>query len=276
MVELFRIGHVSIYLFGVTILIGMLTGLWMMIREGKRKGLDSNKMLDLATYGIISAVVGARVYYVIAFNFSYYLKHPIEIFAINQGGLSIQGGLIAGITFALWYTKKHKLSFWKAADAFAPGIILGQAIGRIGCDVFGIPMENIYPWGIRINGQILHPAQLYEMFLDLILFTYLWRSRGKSKYNGELFIKYVVGFSMIRGIVEFFRSNPIVFKPFTIAHVTSLIIIIVALIIGSRIKKKGQIQHQDVENGIATVGATEYGLIAIIGIVGTWFYYFIH
>jgi phosphatidylglycerol:prolipoprotein diacylglycerol transferase len=238
--------------------------------------MDSNKMLDLALYTIIAAVIGARAYYILVFNFSYYIQNPIEVFHIRSGGLSIQGALIAGILFALWYTKKNNISFLKAADTFAPGIIMGQAIGRIGCDVFGIPMKNVYPWGININNQILHPAQLYEMFLDLILFAYLWKGRTRIKYNGEIFIKYIIGFSINRAIVEFFRSNPIVIQPFSVAHITSFVIIAVALGIGRIIKRKQLESKKDAIDNTVSVSIIEYVLILAVGLIGTWIYYNIH
>lgn len=276
MVELLRIGHISIYLFGVTIALGMLAGLYIMSAEAKRKGLNSDKMFDLALYTIIAAVLGARLYYIIAFNLGFYLKNPIEIIKISSGGLSIQGGLIGGILFAIWFTKKKGISFLKAADAFAPGIVIGQAIGRIGCDVFGVPMKNIYFWGININGQILHPAQMYEMLLDLILFTYLWSKKGKIKYNGEIFIKYIIGFSINRAIVEIFRTNPIIIGPLTVAHVTSIIVIIIAIVANKLIKNKSQIAHESAANNTVGVPAYQYILILALAVVGLCLYYFIH
>ncbi|MFT9493446.1 prolipoprotein diacylglyceryl transferase [Anaerosolibacter sp.] len=276
MKELFRVGNFGIYVFGVAIVFGMIAGLWIMMRESKRKGMDSNKMLDLALYTIVAAVVGARVYYILAFDFSHYVQNPIEIFHLRSGGLSIQGALIVGILFALWYTKKNNISFLKAADTFAPGIIMGQAIGRIGCDVFGIPMKNIYPWGININNQILHPAQLYEMFLDLILFTYLWKGRTRIKYNGEIFIKYIIGFSLNRAIVEFFRSNPIVIQPFSVAHITSFVIIAAALVIGRIIKRKQPESKEAAVDHTVNISILEYALIIAVGLIGTWIYYNIH
>ncbi|TDT63653.1 prolipoprotein diacylglyceryl transferase [Fonticella tunisiensis] len=276
MVELFKIGHFSIYLFGVTIALGMLAGIFIMSREAKRKGLNADKMFDLALYTILAAILGARLYYIIAFAPGYYLKNPGEIIKINAGGLSIQGGLIGGILFALWYTKKKEISFWRAADAFAPGIALGQAIGRIGCDVFGIPMKKIYPWGIKVSGQILHPAQMYEMILDLILFTYLRRRRGKIKYNGELFIKYIIGFSINRAVVEIFRTNPIVINPLTIAQVTSIAIIIIALFVNRFLKSRSEILQEDVANNTVEVPIYQYLLILALAAAGMWFYYYIH
>jgi phosphatidylglycerol:prolipoprotein diacylglycerol transferase len=274
--ELFRIGHFSIHVFGVTIALGILVGLWIMMKEAKRKGLEADKILDLGIYTIIVSILGARLYYVIAFNLSYYIEHKKEIIMINNGGLSIQGALIAGTIFAIWYTGRKNIHFWKVADAFAPGIIIGQAIGRIGCDVFGIPMERIYPWGVMVNSRLLHPAQLYEAVLDLALFMYLWRVRGKIKYNGEIFIKYIIGFSVIRAAVEFFRTNPVVYGPFTIAHVTSFAIIIAAVAAGRIIRDRKENEGQISENDAVKVGLAEYLVILAGAAAGIWFYYYIN
>ncbi|MBS4537756.1 prolipoprotein diacylglyceryl transferase [Clostridium sp. D2Q-11] len=275
MVEIFKVGHFTIYLFGITIALGMIVGSLVMLKEGKRKGISTDKLMDLLIYTLVISVIGARLFYILVFNLEYYLNNPKAIFAIREGGLSIQGGLIFGIMFALWYTKKNNLNFWKIADTFAPGIIIGQAIGRIGCDVFGIPMSEQYFWGIKINNQLLHPTQIYEAILDLLLFMYLWRIRNKIKYNGEIFIKYIIGFSIIRGIVEFFRFNPIVFGPFTVAHVTSLVIIIIALLVNKYIKKD-KIQEGKQNNRGSNSSLLEYIIIGLIGVVGVWFYYYIH
>ena len=273
---IFSFGHLTIYLFGITIMLGMLAGLWVMVREAKRKGLEQQHMLDLALYTIFAGIIGARLYYVAAFKFEYYMSNPLEILFIQQGGLSIQGALIAGAMLGYWYTKKKGIPFWKAADTFAPGVILGQAIGRIGCDVFGIPMKNIYPWGININNQILHPAQMYEMLLDLILFGYLWKNRNRIQHDGQLFIKYIIGFSISRFVVEFFRTNPIIFGQFSVAHLTSVGIIVVAFIAGKIIKRKQENLQISVANETAAVRNGEYILIPVITVVGIWFYYFIH
>lgn len=171
MVELIKIGNISIYLFGVTIALGMLIGTIFIKMEIKRKKMNDNKMMDLMIYTIIASLLGARIFYVIVFNYEFYFKNPLEIFAIRNGGLSIQGGIIFGTIFAIIYTKLNKMSFLKAADTFAPGIIIGQAIGRIGCDVFGIPMTKVYLWGVKLNSIIYHPVQLYRLIL---IFYYLF------------------------------------------------------------------------------------------------------
>lgn len=276
MVELFKIGNFTIYLFGVMIAIGMIIGIYLMQSEAKRKGLDTDNMLELAMYTLVTSVIGARFYYALIFNPSPYIENPLEIFSLRDGGLSIQGGVIGGILFAFWYTKRNNISFWTAADVFAPGIVAGQAIGRIGCDIFGIPMQTSYPWGIVVNSQLLHPAQMYEMILDLILFIYLWGRRGKIEYNGQLFIKYIIGFSINRFIIEFFRINPVVIKPFTVAHITSIVIIIVALIIRNIIKNKETMVETDLEDNNVKAYGYEYVLAVLVGAIGVFIYYNVH
>lgn len=227
---LFDFGVFSVNLFGVFVALGILAGFYILNKEVGRKGLDEDRIFNLALYNIIIGIIGARLYYVFAFDFAYYFKHPVDILMIQQGGLSIQGALIATILFSLVYIKFTGLSFWKVADACAPAIILGQAIGRSGCDVFGVPMKNNLFWGVEINGQLLHPVQIYELLLDYILFMFLWNYRDKIKYNGQLFLYYLIGFSINRGIVEFFRFNPVVVAPFTVAHLTSLIMLCITVI----------------------------------------------
>jgi phosphatidylglycerol:prolipoprotein diacylglycerol transferase len=180
MKELFRIGDKIIYVYGVGVALGLIAGFYILYRESRRKGLDQEKTFYLAILTVVAGIIGARLYYIIGFNLEYYIKNPLQIFAVRSGGLSIQGALLGGILFAIWYARKTGLPFFRTADAAAPGIAIGQAIGRIGCDVYGVPMTTIYPWGVKVGAQILHPAQMYEMFLDLILFTYLWKRRGKA------------------------------------------------------------------------------------------------
>ncbi len=297
MVELFHIGGISIHLFGITIALGILAGIKVMLTEGRRKGLDKYPLFDLGLYTVFAGLVGARINYILAFNLSYYLEHPVRIFMIQQGGLSIQGGLIAGAAFAFWYMRKHQIPLWKTADTFAPGIILGQAIGRIGCDVFGVPMEQEWPWGIEFMGNIVHPVQIYEVILNFALFLLLWHKRKSIEYEGQLFIYYIIGFSLNRFIVEFFRTNPLVFGQISIAHLYSAGMIIAALIAKEFLKKRSRkrIQAQkvtqkkgnkDLKNKDLTSGKENTagsfldlkvtGMVVFGTILAVVFYYWVH
>lgn len=274
--ELFHIGGFSVGIFGVMVALGMVAGILVITKEARRKGLEEEGTLDLALYTVIASIIGARVYYVIAFRLAYYLENPLEVLMFNEGGLSIQGGILGGILFTAWYTRRKGMDFWKSADAFAPGIALGQAVGRIGCDVFGIPMQTPYAWGVLVGGQLLHPAQLYEMGLDLLLFVYLWRKRGSLRYRGELFIHYIIGFSIVRGLVEFFRSNPMVFGPFTVAHATSLVIIIIAVATGRIIRNRNGLGQETASQENVKVPWHHYGLIFLLAGAGITIYYLVN
>lgn len=276
---LFSIGGIHIQLFGLMIAIGILVGFYILSLEVKRKKLDENKITDLAIFTVLIGIIGARLNYIIAFNPVYYLANPVEIIMLQKGGLSIQGGLIAGILFVLWYVKKKDIPLGKTADAFAPAIIIGQAIGRVGCDVFGVAMSKPWFWGVQVEGQLLHPAQIYEAILNFVLFFILWQKRKSIKYNGELFKYYLIGFSINRFIVEFARTNPIIIGSLSIAHLYSLGLIIGALILGLWLKsrldsdRESLIKHNIIKN---TFEKKALLIITVATIVSVIFYYYIH
>jgi len=234
---LFHVFGLPIYFFGTMIAIGIFAGLYVANLEAKRKKLDADKMYDVAVYSIISAIIGARIFYILFYNLPFYLANPMEIIKINEGGLSIHGGLIGAIGFAFYYIKRHKLSFLKYADAMAPGIILGQGIGRIGCDVFGKVMAMPWPWGVFYQGQLLHPAQVYEFLLNYAVFFFLWRKRKTINYDGQLFAWYLILFTINRSIVELFRNNPQVAGSFSVSYLLSFILMLGSLIFMFYIKK---------------------------------------
>lgn len=233
----FSIFGLPVHFLGLMVALGFVAAIIVAYIEVKRKGLNPEKLFDLALYCIMAGVVGARLFYILFYNLSYYLENPLEIFKITEGGLSIHGGLVAAIAVGYAYIRKNKLNFFEYADAIAPGIILAQGIGRVGCDVFGKIMKTPLFWGVNINGQILHPAQIYEFLLDYLVFFILWRKRKHIKYNGQIFIWYIILFAINRGVVELFRINPVVFGWFTVSHLLSVIFIAGALMLMYLMKK---------------------------------------
>lgn len=226
---LFTLGPFAIHTLGFFIALGAVAAILLTTRETERKGLSSERVMDLLLFVLLGGLLGARLGYIVVYAPGYYLGHPLEALRFDLGGLSIHGGITGGLLVALWYTRRHSLPFWTLADAAAPGLMLAQAIGRTGCDVFGIPMARPWPWGVSSGGTLLHPAQVYEFLLDYLLFYFLWRWRTRVRFPGQLFLMYVIGFATIRGVVEFFRSNPVLFGPFTVAHAASLAFILAAL-----------------------------------------------
>ncbi|KLE14388.1 MULTISPECIES: prolipoprotein diacylglyceryl transferase [Clostridium] len=231
MKELISFGPIHIYFFGVMIALGIIAGSIFAIKQAEKRGINEDTMLNLIMIVVVSGVIGARLFYILFYNPSYYFNNPSEIIKIDEGGLSIHGGIFAAILAGYIYSRKSKISFLKLADITVMALPLAQGIGRVGCDVFGKPMANIMPWAINYNGQVLHPAQVYEFVLDYILFVILWKRSYKKRFEGELFIIYLIAFPIIRGIVEFFRINPVVWGPFSISHILSLILIVIALIV---------------------------------------------
>ena len=276
MVELFSIGHFSIHLLSVTSAIGMIIGLLLIQKEGERKLLDKDKLMDLGIFTVLFGIIGARLGYILFFNFDYYLNNPSEIFRFSQGGLSIQGAILAGGAAAFIIMRRKNLPVWKTADAIVPGVILGQAIGRVGCDVFGIPMSRNWPWGVMVNGELLHPAQLYEVALNYILFLFIWRKRKTAKFDGELFFIYIIGFAINRFIVEFFRTNPQGLGPLSIAHVLSLVIIALGIMVLIFMKNRSYGTSVSINEGISLSNSLVYGLVVTGFIISVVFYYGIH
>jgi phosphatidylglycerol:prolipoprotein diacylglycerol transferase len=247
MKELFSIGPIHIYFFGVMIAVGIISALLVASKLGKSRGIDEDTIYNVTFLVVISGVLGARLFYVLFYDPSYYFSNPKELFQIYEGGLSIHGGILTAVIAGILYCKKKNISFFKLADIVVIAVALAQGIGRVGCDVFGKAMNNVMPWGIKIDGQILHPAQVYEFILNYILFIVLLRRSQKQKYEGEVFSLYLISFPIIRAIVEFFRINPTVWGPFSISHLLSLVLIIPGIIVWQYVKKRAVTIDEEVE-----------------------------
>lgn len=220
---LIEIGAFTIRWYGVMIATAVLVGLWLAGREGVRKGFERQKIHDFFLFLIIAGLIGARIYFVLFSGLSYFLAEPLRLLAFWEGGLAIHGAIIAGIVAAIWYTWRKRIPFWKWTDTFAPSLILGQAIGRIGCflngDAHGYP--TTLPWGLvygpdspagqMFPGQPLHPTQLYELGFNLGIFLVLWKLRKKNFFDGFLFLLYVILYSSIRIFVEHFRADKLTY-----------------------------------------------------------------
>ncbi len=213
---LFRIGPVTIYTYGVFVATGFLLGVALAIRQSKKEGLKPGLISDISFYILLSAIIGSRLFYVIL-NPDYFIKNPLSIIKIWEGGLVFYGGLIAAIITGIIFIRKHNLSLWQVADIFAPSIAIGHAIGRIGCFFAGcchgkpadLPWAVTFhdPASLAITGIPLHPVQLYESIGEFINFLILILLRRRPHFRGELFWTYVILYSILRFFVEFFRGD---------------------------------------------------------------------
>jgi len=239
---LISIGPVNIYWYSLLIIVAIILAIFVVVRLGRKYQIKTDQIIDLSFYTIIFGILGARLFYVLI-ELDYYLVHPIEIFKVWQGGLAIHGAIIAGIIVVYVYARKNKQSFWLWADITAPAIALGQAIGRWGNyfnqELYGRPTD--LAWGITIELQnrlipylryeYFHPTFLYESILDLLVFVTLLvlHKRGKTK-QGNIFLVYLILYSIIRFFMEFIRIDPaVIFVGLRLPQVVSLIIILVSV-----------------------------------------------
>ncbi|HSD51407.1 MAG TPA: prolipoprotein diacylglyceryl transferase [Candidatus Methylomirabilis sp.] len=236
---LFSIGGFHLRAYGTLIAIAVLTGTWLAGQEAVRKGIPKERVQDFVVWATLFGLLGARLYYLAFAAPQVFLQDPLGVLAIWRGGLAIHGALLAGAATAVWYVRRHRLSFWRFADTLAPSVILGQAIGRLACflngDAYGIP--TTLPWAVTFTnpaamaplGVPLHPTQLYEMGLNLILFALLWWWRTRIRFDGQLFLLYVGGYGTIRFIVENFRGDQLQYAGgISAAQSISLVVLTVA------------------------------------------------
>jgi phosphatidylglycerol:prolipoprotein diacylglycerol transferase len=239
---IFQIGPLSIRWYGVLIMAGVVLGLVLAGREAKRQAVSIELVYDLFFYILVSAIVGARLYYVI-FSWDLYRNNLKEIFAFWHGGLAIHGAVVGGIVSALIYTRLKGLSFWSVGDICAPSLILGQAIGRWGNyfnqEAFGRPTN--LPWGIFIDEAHrplqyvqqthFHPTFLYESLWNFCVFLLLlWLRRRRGVVTGDVFLAYLVLYSLGRFWIEGFRTDSLMFAGFRVAQIVSLLLIVFASI----------------------------------------------
>jgi phosphatidylglycerol:prolipoprotein diacylglycerol transferase len=238
-----QFGPLSIRWYGVLMALAMAVGLWLAYRDAKRRGLDPESFLKAAELGLLGALVGARLYYVL-FNLDYYSQFPRKILAVWEGGLAIHGGIIGGLLVGGGYAWWRRLPVLKFLDVAAPSLVLGQAIGRWGNyfneEAFGTPTS--LPWKLYISPShrpllyaqedYFHPAFLYESLWDLgvfILLVALFRKR-LARAPGALFLAYVGLYSAGRFVTEAIRTDPLMLGPLRVAQLVSLVGVAMAVV----------------------------------------------
>lgn len=270
---LIHLGPFAVYTFGVSISIGALTAIWLADREAKRVKMDAEQVTTLSMIILLAGILGARIFFVLFYEPIYYWHNPLDVFKIYEGGLSIHGGILGAILVGLWYTKRTSLPFWKVADILAPAAVLAQGIARVGCDVYGKVMTVLWPWGVYFQGQPVHPVQIYETLLDLALFLFLWGKRERQKYQGQIFIYYLGGYALIRLVLEFFRTNPVLIGILTPAHFTSIVFITIALVL-DRWRSKSDINDTRTREVPALwVSPKVWGAVLVLAAASVWIFY---
>lgn len=224
--------HFDIAYYGVIIGLGILAGLLMAMHVAKKTGQNQEDYIDLAIYGVIFGIIGARVYYVV-FSWDMYKNDLLSIFNIRQGGLAIYGGVIAAVITVFVFAKSRHLAVGILLDTACHGLVLGQAIGRWGNffnrEAFGKYTNSLFAMrlpldAVRIGdvtqqmrdelemidgvGYIqVHPTFLYESVWCLLVLAFLFWYRCRQKFQGEIFLVYLAGYGLGRFWIEGLRTD---------------------------------------------------------------------
>ncbi len=222
----------SIAYYGIVIVTGMMIAIWIAQREAKRTGQNPEQYLDLAMIGIAAGILGARIYYVI-FAWDYYKDDLLSIFNIRQGGLAIYGGIIGACIAVGIYSRKKKQNFSLLMDTASMSIVFGQIMGRWGNffnrEAFGDYTNNLFAmqlpvsavraneitqkmWDhvVTVNGVEyiqVHPTFLYESLWNVGVLLFLFWFRKRKKFNGEVFLMYLIGYGLGRIWIEGLRTD---------------------------------------------------------------------
>ncbi len=249
--ELFKIPYTnfSFNTYGFLLALAFVAGLLVMARLATRDGLDKQKVYDLGLWALAASLVGSKALMVITEWDSYYRDNPRQIFTLDffRSGGVYYGGFIAAVIASVIVMRVYKLPWWRTADAFAPGVVIGQAIGRLGCfsagccwgkpttswlgvhftdkghEITGVPtivshlndpiQQNVWAERLADLGGLLapihlHPTQLYEAVATLLIFVVLLLMHRRRRFDGQVILAYAMLYSVARFIIEYWRDDP--------------------------------------------------------------------
>ncbi|HXD32738.1 MAG TPA: prolipoprotein diacylglyceryl transferase [Pyrinomonadaceae bacterium] len=219
--ELFRIGNFPVHTYGVFLALAFLGAIMVTVRLGGRDGLPRERIYDLCLWMLLASLVGSKI--LMLFTEPEYRGNVWALFSLDflRSGGVFYGGLIGAVVTGYFLMRRYHLPWWKTADACAPGIALGNVLGRLGCFsagcCWGKPTSE--PWGVKFTelaheitgvpaGVSLHPTQLYESVSMLIVFGFLvWLHRHR-RFSGQVILSYALIYAAVRFVIEFYRDDP--------------------------------------------------------------------
>jgi len=213
----FSLGPLAVRWYGLMYLVGFAAAYFLGRYRIKRRlaGRVTLPLLeDLLFFVVLGVILGGRLGYVLFYKPAYYFQHPLEIFAVWQGGMAFHGGFL-GVLAAIWYlSRKHQLRWLEMTDFVAPLIPLGLAAGRLGNFINGELYGRVtdVPWGMVFSSPGAgaaprHPSQLYQFALEgILLFVLLWAFTKRPRPVGAASGAFLIGYGVLRFAVEFFRE----------------------------------------------------------------------
>ncbi len=209
--------------YGTMLAIGFSVALFLVVRRAKIEGMDPDHFLNVATYIILAALIGSRLFHVIFEKPSFYFENPLEIPKVWKGGYTFYGGFIPAALVLWWYTKKHRMPVLKVMDIFAPYLALGTFFGRLGCFLAGcchgvICDYHLFPISYvatnpnsfsRPLGIPLYATQVWQATSNLLVFLVLIWFRKRKKFDGQLLAGYLMLYPIGRFVIEIYRGDEI-------------------------------------------------------------------
>jgi len=241
---LLKLGPLRIGAYGVMMALAFLSGLWVSVRQGRRRGLPPEAFLDLMIWVLLGGLIGARALY-IALDPAASWK---EFLFYWRQGLSWFGGLAGGVGAGWLFARRARLPFFTLADSCAPAVALGYGVARIGCFLngccYGSPTN--LPWAVcfPLDGGFTppsHPTQIYSALGSWAIFGFLLFMSGRLKRPGQLFSLYLGLYGILRGLVEILRKGytaEVLWGPFTYAQAACIALIIFSVLLFWRLGRR--------------------------------------
>ncbi len=236
-----RIGPLSLRWYGTMYLLGFAASYVLVRHQIKKRhlALGPEFLESLYTWIVVGLIAGARLGYVLFYNLSEYLQHPLDIFAVWHGGMSFHGGLIGSVAAGIWCCRRQGADPWQVADLITATAPIGLGLGRLGNFINGELYGRVtdVPWGMIFpNGGPLprHPSQLYELFLEgIVLFLVMWTLKDRVRRTGILTALFIILYGMFRIVAELFREpDPqlgFIIGPVTMGQILSFCMVCVGI-----------------------------------------------
>lgn len=236
---------INIYWYAILIVIAFIVAIILMEKDKGKYNIKFEYILELIIIAIPISIICARLYYIV-FNINDFIKNPIDLFNIRNGGLAIYGGLIGASITIIVFCKIKKIGTLDMLDYIVPFVPLGQSIGRWGnffnVEAHGTITNNFFRMGIIEDGNYIevHPTFLYESIATLVIFIILYTKRNKRDYKGQLTYIYLFLYGLVRAFIEGLRTDSLMFGRIRISQLISLILVIVfgSILVNKAIKGK--------------------------------------
>lgn len=243
----------TLHTYGALLALAFIVAIFVVVRGARREGVPEDRIFDMAVYTVISALLGAKLLLILS-DPGYYIGHPGQILSTLRSGGVFYGGFLFATIVSFAYLRRYRLPAWKVADLVAPGIAIGQAIGRLGCFSAGCcyGKPSSLPWAVTFRDVYafetvgtpidlpVHPTQLYESLATFLIFVTLIVIRRRKRFDGQIFWLYAAMYSVIRFVIEFVRNDErgMVFGVISTSQFIALLLLPLSVLMYVRLRKR--------------------------------------